>query len=73
MTGMCSFCAFNAAAPGEDYCRDCLDLRAEQRRRRIQLVEQTVGRCMFGHPACTPMNPCGDCAEFAAYPRGGAA
>lgn len=70
--GMCGFCQFNACAPGEDLCRDCLDLRAEQRRRRIQLVEERVGRCQFNHPSCTPVNPCGDCVEFSSY-SGGAA
>lgn len=72
MTGMCSFCTYNAAAPGEDLCRDCLDLRAEHRRSLIRDVEKRVGACQFGHPACTPVNPCGDCVEFASY-GGGAA
>ena len=62
MTGMCGFCQFNACAPGEDLCRDCLDLRAEQRRRRIQLVEEQKSH-WAPHQGCTASAPCDECAS----------
>lgn len=68
MDGMCVFCRYNVAAPGEDLCRDCLDLRAEKRRAMLWAVPS----CQFGHPACSELHQCADCAEFASYPRGAA-
>lgn len=70
MTGMCSFCSYNASAPGEDFCRDCLDLRAEQRRRRIQLVEEQRAQ-WTPHQGCTASAPCDECAS-AFFPEGAA-
>lgn len=67
-TGMCAWCQYDAAAPGQDYCRGCLDDRAAKRRRHLELINEI--RCRwFNHPGCTPENPCRECVEFAVYPE----
>lgn len=62
--GMCLICRFNIAAPGDDLCRDCLDLSAEQKRRRRELAER---QCPHRVPWCGPLNACNDCSEMAYY------
>ena len=67
MSGMCATCLNDVALPNLDVCRACEDEARAARKRMFQLIEAQV--CQFGHPLCTNEHQCGDCAEFAAYPR----
>ena len=65
---MCDRCRNDVALPNDDKCRACLDELANQKVRRLQVAYAQVCE-MFHTPGCTPEHPCGDCVEFAAYPR----
>lgn len=61
-TGLCEMCGVDAAAPGEDRCRACIDYVADKRRQLLELVEQQRAQ-WSPHQGCTASAPCDECAS----------